>query len=242
MTSMTPMNPPSEDLQATIDYLRAGLLKAASDIKTRDKLIVIQSGKIERLTTELADKTSKYEFYRVLSSGNEQTRQAQRDIITDKQSDLDEALDKICDLSAQLFDTRQKLAAAERFATNLANSQFIAELVARHVIEPPPPQKLQSHQDDYPDSDYEESSMPYYLLTSTFEDWEQRSETESNEPHPDIVEVDGIIPTLEIHSSEPDSHCPECGADVDENCEGSLDNCARHGTGDYAPPEEDSNT
>jgi NTP pyrophosphatase (non-canonical NTP hydrolase) len=37
----------------------------------------------------------------------------------------------------------------------------------------------------------------------------------------------------EVTESIPDPHCPDCGADVDENCDGDVHNCPRLGTGQY---------
>jgi NTP pyrophosphatase (non-canonical NTP hydrolase) len=39
--------------------------------------------------------------------------------------------------------------------------------------------------------------------------------------------------SMEVSQAIPDPRCPDCGADVDENCE-NLDNCPRYMTGEYA--------
>lgn len=38
----------------------------------------------------------------------------------------------------------------------------------------------------------------------------------------------------ELVKNIPDLHCPDCGADIDENCDGDLANCPRLETGQYS--------
>jgi hypothetical protein len=53
-----------------------------------------------------------------------------------------------------------------------------------------------------------------------------------------VQQESSMIDVTRLSQSIPDERCPECGNDVDENCQ-TLDNCPRYYTGIYGVLKED---